>query len=109
VKPQTTKDVPELLQGYIASATVGAAMQLGLFRKIHDALHRDGHLVVVDKSAPSQTDAPPSRLSGAFLASLQHAAQPISFTTLDMVQSQLQQKRFRAFVVTSVPQKDYPP
>ena len=31
MKPQTTEDILELLQGYIASATVGAAMELGLF------------------------------------------------------------------------------
>jgi hypothetical protein len=31
VKPETTEDILELLQGYIASATVGAAMELGLF------------------------------------------------------------------------------
>jgi hypothetical protein len=31
VKPETTEDILELLQGYIASATVGAAMELSLF------------------------------------------------------------------------------
>jgi hypothetical protein len=31
MKPETTVDVLELLEGYIASATVGAAMELGLF------------------------------------------------------------------------------
>jgi hypothetical protein len=31
MKLETTEDILELLQGYIASATVGAAMELGLF------------------------------------------------------------------------------
>jgi cyclopropane fatty-acyl-phospholipid synthase-like methyltransferase len=77
-----------------------------LFRKIHDALNMDGHLVVVDKFAPTKTDAPPSRLSGAFLTSLQYPAQSISFTTVEMVQSQLQETGFRDFSMTFVPHKD---
>jgi cyclopropane fatty-acyl-phospholipid synthase-like methyltransferase len=77
-----------------------------LFGKIHHALNSDGHLVVVDKFAPTKTDAPPSRLSGAFLASLQYPAQSIHFTTVEMVQSQLQKTGFRAFSTTSVPHKD---
>jgi cyclopropane fatty-acyl-phospholipid synthase-like methyltransferase len=77
-----------------------------LFRKIHDALSMDGHLVVVDKFAPTKTDAPPSRLSGAFLTSLQHPAQSISFTTVEMVQSRLQETGFRDFSVTAIPHKD---
>jgi hypothetical protein len=77
-----------------------------LFRKIHDALNMDGHLVVVDKFAPTKTDAPPSRLSGAFLTSLQCPAQTISFTTVEMVQSQLQETGFRDLSVTFVPHKD---
>lgn len=31
MKPETTEDILELLQGHITSATVGAAMELGLF------------------------------------------------------------------------------
>jgi len=77
-----------------------------LFRKIHDALNMDGHLVVVDKFAATKTDAPPSRLSGAFLTSLQYPAQSISFTTVEMVQSQLQETGFRDFSITSVPHDD---
>jgi cyclopropane fatty-acyl-phospholipid synthase-like methyltransferase len=77
-----------------------------LFRKVHDALNMDGHLVVVDKFAPTKTDAPPSRLSGAFLTSLQYPAQSISFTTVEMVQSRLQEAGFRGFSITSVPHDD---
>jgi SAM-dependent methyltransferase len=77
-----------------------------LFRKIHDALNTDGHLVVVDKLAPTKTDAPPSRLSGAFLTSLENPAQSISFTTVEMVQRRLQEIGFRDFSITSVPHDD---
>jgi cyclopropane fatty-acyl-phospholipid synthase-like methyltransferase len=77
-----------------------------LFHKIHGALNLDGHLVVVDKFAPTKTDAPSSRLSGAFLTSLQYPAQSINFTTVEMVQSQLQETGFRDFSVTLVPHKD---
>jgi cyclopropane fatty-acyl-phospholipid synthase-like methyltransferase len=77
-----------------------------LFRKIHDALNMEGHLVVVDKFAPTKTDAPPSRLSGAFLASLQSPAQSISFTTVEMVQSRLEETGFRDFSTTFVPHED---
>jgi SAM-dependent methyltransferase len=77
-----------------------------LFCKIHDALNVDGHLVVVDKFAPTKTDAPPSRLSGAFLTSLQYPAQSTSFTTVEMVQNQLQRTGFRDISIASVPHKD---
>lgn len=77
-----------------------------LFGKIHRALNTDGRLVVVDKFAPSEVDAPPSRLSGAFLDSLQHPAQSIHFTTAETVQSQLQKAGFRDFTITAVPPKD---
>jgi SAM-dependent methyltransferase len=77
-----------------------------LFRKIHDALNRDGRLVIVDKFAPTESDAPPSRLSGAFLASLQYPAQSISFTTGEMVQSRLRETGFRDFSITPVPHDD---
>lgn len=43
-----------------------------LFRRIYHALTVKGHLVIVDKFAPSRTTTPPSRLSSAFLESLQH-------------------------------------
>jgi SAM-dependent methyltransferase len=77
-----------------------------LFRKVHDALDEDGHLVVVDKFAPTQADAPPSRLPGAFLASLQDPAKSTGFTTADMVQTRLSGIGFRDFVVTPVPHGD---
>jgi SAM-dependent methyltransferase len=77
-----------------------------LFGKIHRALNTDGRLVVVDKFAPTEMDAPPSRLSGAFLDSLQHPAPSIRFTTGEVVQSQLQKTGFRDFSITAVPHKD---
>ncbi len=77
-----------------------------LFRRIYDVLNLKGHLVIVDKFASSRTSAPPSRLSSAFLNSLEHPAQSIDFTTTEVVQTQLQQADFRDFSVTSVPHKD---
>jgi SAM-dependent methyltransferase len=77
-----------------------------LFRKIHAALKGNGQLVVVDKFAPTKTDPPPSRLSGAFLSSLDYPEQSINFTTVEMVQAQLQEAGFRDFSTTSVPHKD---
>jgi SAM-dependent methyltransferase len=78
----------------------------GLFAKIYDALNMDGRLVVVDKFAPTKTDAPPSRLSGAFLTSLQYPAQSISFTTVETVLSRLEKTGFRDFSTTIVPHDD---
>jgi hypothetical protein len=66
----------------------------------------NGHLVVVDKFAPTKTDPPPSRLLGAFLSSLDSPEQSISFTTAEMVQARLQEAGFRDFSTTSVPHKD---
>jgi len=77
-----------------------------LFRRIYDVLNLKGHLVIVDKFAPSRTSAPPSRLSSAFLDSLEHPAQSIDFTTTEVVQTRLQQAGFRDFSVRSVPHKD---
>jgi SAM-dependent methyltransferase len=77
-----------------------------LFRKIYDVLNLKGHLVIVDKFAPSRTSAPPSRLSSAFLDSLEYPAQSIDFTTREVVQTRLQQAGFQDFSVTSVPHKD---
>jgi SAM-dependent methyltransferase len=77
-----------------------------LFRRICGVLNLKGHLVIVDKFAPSRTSAPPSRLSSAFLDSLKDPAQPIDFTTTEVVQTRLQEAGFRDFSVTSVPHKD---
>jgi SAM-dependent methyltransferase len=77
-----------------------------LFRRIYDVLNLRGHLVIVDKFAPSRTSAPPSRLSSAFLDSLEYPAQSIDFTTTEVVQTRLQQAGFQDFSVTSVPHKD---
>ena len=77
-----------------------------LFRRIYDVLNPKGHLVIVDKFAPSRTSAPPSRLSSAFLDSLEHPAQSIYFTTREVVQTRLQQAGFGDFSSTSVPHKD---
>jgi SAM-dependent methyltransferase len=80
-----------------------------LFRRIYDVLNLKGHLVIVDKFAPSRTSAPPSRLLSAFLDSLKYPAQSIDFTTADVVQTRLQQAGFQDFSVTSVPHKDNMP
>ncbi|MFN2220388.1 MAG: methyltransferase [Anaerolineae bacterium] len=77
-----------------------------LFRRIHGALNVGGHLVVVDKFAPTKTTPPPSRLSGAFLSSLNHPDKPIDFTTVEMARARLQQAGFRDISTTSVLLKD---
>jgi SAM-dependent methyltransferase len=77
-----------------------------LFRKIHNVLNVNGHLVIVDKFAPTRTDPPPSRLSGAFLSALDYPAQSIDFTTAEMVQARLREAGFRAFSTTPVPNRD---
>ena len=84
---------------------VGAFSE-ALFRKIRDALTTNGRLVVVDKFAPTETDPPPSRLAGAFLASLEKPAQSVRFTTAEMAQARLQQVGFRDVSETSVPHRD---
>jgi SAM-dependent methyltransferase len=77
-----------------------------LFRKIFDILNPKGRLVIVDKFAPGRTSAPPSRLSSAFLFSLEYPSQSIDFSTAEVVQTRLQQAGFREFSVTSIPHKD---
>ncbi len=77
-----------------------------LFQRIHDLLNLKGHLVIVDKFAPSRTNAPPSRLASAFLDSLEYPSQSIDFPTTEVVQARLQQAGFRDFSITSVPHKD---
>jgi SAM-dependent methyltransferase len=77
-----------------------------LFRRIYDVLNLKGHLVIVDKFAPSRTSAPPSRLSSAFLDSLEYPSQSIDFTTTEVVQTRLQQAGFRDFSINPVPHKD---
>jgi predicted O-methyltransferase YrrM len=77
-----------------------------LFHRIYNVLNLKGHLVIVDKFAPSRTSAPPSRLSSAFLDSLKHPEQSINFTTTEVVQTRLQQAGFQDFSVTSVPHQD---
>jgi hypothetical protein len=77
-----------------------------LFGKIHDALNENGHLVVVDKFAPTRADPPPSRLAGAFLSSLDYPEQAIDLTTVEMVQGRLQAAGFRDFSTTPVPHQD---
>jgi SAM-dependent methyltransferase len=77
-----------------------------LFRRICDVLNPMGHLVIVDKFAPSRTSAPPSRLSSAFLDSLEYPAQSIDFTTTEVVQTRLQQAGLETLSVTPVPHRD---
>jgi len=77
-----------------------------LFRRIHDVLNPKGHLVIVDKFAPSRTSAPPSRLSSAFLFSLEYPSPSIDFTTAEVVQARLQQAGFRGSSMTPVPHEN---
>jgi demethylspheroidene O-methyltransferase len=77
-----------------------------LFHRIHEVLNAKGHLVIVDKFAPSSTSAPPSRLSSAFLDSLQCPAQSMDFITTEVVQTRLQQAGFGDLSLTSVAHKD---
>ncbi|MEJ2737562.1 MAG: methyltransferase dimerization domain-containing protein [Anaerolineae bacterium] len=77
-----------------------------LFRKIHDALKLNGRLVVVDKFALTSTNPAPSRLSGAFLSSLDHPEPSIHFTTVEMVQARIQEAGYRDVSTTSVPHRD---
>jgi SAM-dependent methyltransferase len=78
-----------------------------LFRKIHDVLNPDGRLVIVEQFAPDKDIAAPSRLLWSLLGSLEYPAQTNDFTTIDLVQTRLQQAGFRDFVTTSVPCKDH--
>ena len=77
-----------------------------LFRRIYDVLNPEGHFVIVDKFAPSRTSAPPSRLSTAFLHSMEYPSESIDFTTAEVVQTRLRQAGFCDFSIRSVPHKD---
>jgi demethylspheroidene O-methyltransferase len=77
-----------------------------LLRRIYDVLNLKGHLVIVDKFAPSRASAPPSRLSSAFLDSLECPAESIDFTTTEVVEARLRSAGFRGFSVTPVPHED---
>jgi putative methyltransferase (TIGR04325 family) len=77
-----------------------------LFRKIRDVLKLNGRLVVVDKFALTSTNPAPSRLSGAFLSSLDHPEPSIHFTTVEMVQARIQEAGYRDVSTTSVPHRD---
>ncbi len=77
-----------------------------LFRRIHDVLNPRGRLILVDKFAPSRTTAPPSRVSAAFLHSLEYPSETIDFTTADVVKTRLQQAGFLSFSMTPVPHTD---
>ena len=78
-----------------------------LFRKIHDVLNPDGRLVIVEQFAQDKNIAAPSRLLWSFLGSLEYPAQTSAFTTIDLVQTRLQQAGFRNFVTTTVPCNDH--
>jgi len=77
-----------------------------LFRRIHGVLNPNGHLVIIDKFAPSRTSAPPSRLLSAFLTSLESPAQSVDYITTEVVQTRLQQAGFRDLSTIPVPHKD---
>jgi SAM-dependent methyltransferase len=78
-----------------------------LLRKIHDVLNPEGHLVIVGQFAPDKNIAAPSRLLWSFLGALEYPAQTNDFTTIDLVQTRLQQAGFRDFSTASVPCKDH--
>jgi len=77
-----------------------------LFRRLHDVLNANGRLAVVDKFAPTRTDAPPSRLPSAFLASLEYPAQSINLTTAEMAQALLHEAGFRDLSSAVAPHRD---
>jgi demethylspheroidene O-methyltransferase len=77
-----------------------------LFRRIHAVLNPKGRLVIVDKFAPSQASAPPSRLLAAFLKSLESPAQSVDYITTALVEARLGQAGFRGISTTLVPHKD---
>jgi SAM-dependent methyltransferase len=80
-----------------------------LFRRIYDVLNPKGHLVIVDKFAPSRTSAPPSRLLSAFLTSLESPAQSVDYITTEVVQARLERADFRDISTTAVPHRDHLP
>jgi SAM-dependent methyltransferase len=71
-----------------------------LFGKIYDALNPNGRLVIVEQFAPDRFIAAPSRLSWAFLDSLDKPAPSNDFITVDAVQSRLRQAGFRELTAT---------
>jgi demethylspheroidene O-methyltransferase len=77
-----------------------------LLRRIHALLNLKGRLIIVDKFAPSKTVAPTSRLSSAFLTSLEYPAQTMDFATTEVVRTRLQQAGFRDSSTTPVPHKN---
>jgi SAM-dependent methyltransferase len=77
-----------------------------LFRRIHAVLNAKGQLIVVDKFAPTTSCPPASRLSSAFLRTLQHPGPSNEFTTTDAIQTQLEQAGFRDISTNAVPHKD---
>jgi SAM-dependent methyltransferase len=77
-----------------------------LFRRIHSVLNTSGFLVVVDKFALRSTSAPPSRLSSAFLHSLEHPTQAPDFTTTKVAHGRLERAGFRDISSIPVPHED---
>lgn len=78
-----------------------------LFHKIYDVLNPDGRLVIVDQFAPEVNIPAPSRTLWSFLGSLENPAQTSEFTTIDLVQTRLQQVGFRDFISTPVPNVEH--
>jgi hypothetical protein len=59
-----------------------------------------GRLVIVEQFAPDRYIAASSRLTWAFLDSLDEPAETNDFTTVDVVQSRLRQAGFRELTAT---------
>ena len=137
MKPKNTEDIFELLDGYVLSAALGTAMELGLFWLLAEKLLmastvaetlkiplnrcqnwlqllcKLGLLKVISKGYAPSTLAREmildaySQDAGSFLGSLEYPATTNAFTTIDVVQTRLQQAGFEDFVTTSVPGKDH--
>ena len=77
-----------------------------LLRRIYTLLPQRGRLVIVDKFAPAATVPPRSRLSLAFLDSLEHPSETMEFATAAAVQTRLKQAGFRDVCTRPVPPED---
>ena len=108
IKPETTEDILELMNGTVISTVLGAAMEWGGFWLLAEKPLSVPEIAQAldEKFAPSKTGAPPSRLLAAFLKSLESSAPSVDYITTEVVQTRLQQAGFRDISITPVPHKD---